>query len=128
MTRMEFFKSEEMKKVQDNISTCAIIGRVFAIGSSVMSFMKSHDYSIIFTMLFFVTMFLLIYFLQSRVAAILLSLFSALSTAVMFMQTGKPGGILFVLFGIYGIIYTFKFQNAWNEYKKNAVVDSNTDE
>jgi len=79
-------------------------------------------------MLFFVTMFLLIYFLQSRVAAILLSLFSALSTAVMFMQTGKPGGILFVLFGIYGIIYTFKFQNAWNEYKKNAVVDSNTDE
>ena len=128
MTRMEFFKSEEMKKVQDNISTCTIIGSVFAIGSSVMGFMKSHDYSIIFTMLFFVTMFLLIYFLQSRVAAVLLSLFSALSTAVMFMQTGKPGGILFVLFGIYGIIYTFKFQNAWNEYKKNAVVDSNTDE
>ena len=128
MTRMEFFKSEEMKKVQDNISTCAIIGSVFFFFFSVMSFMKSHDYSIIFTMLFFVTMFLLIYFLQSRVAAILLSLFSALSTAVMFMQTGKPGGILFVLFGIYGIIYTFKFQNAWNEYKKNAVVDSNTDE
>ena len=120
MTRMQFFKSEEMKSIRDNISTCAIIGGVFAVGSAVMNIRKTLDYSNIFTMLSFVAMFLLIYFLQSRVAAIILTAFTAFSTVVMFMQTGKPGGLLFVLFGVYGIIYTFKFQAAWKDYKNNT--------
>lgn len=109
-----------MKKIRDNISSCAIIGGVFAIGSFVTSFLKSYDYSLIFVTLFLVAMFVLIYCLQSRTAAIMITIYSVLNTAVMIMQTGKPGGLIFVLFGIYGIVYTFKFQKAWKEYKDTS--------
>jgi len=68
---------------------------------------------------------LLIHLLQSRVAAIILTAYAALNVIVVTIQTGRLGGWWIAVVGIYAIIYTFKFQKAWKEYKNGGAVDIN---
>ena len=59
---------------------------------------------------------------QSRVCAILLTVYGGLNMIVSIMEKGRFGGWLFLLVGIDGIIYTFKFHKAWKQYKNTGIV------
>ena len=122
MTKREFLKTKEMKKVRANITACAALGYALAIGSVVLNVVKSQNYNVILDAVIIITLSLLIHLLQSRVAAILLGVYSLVNVAVLYYMTGKPGGIIVIAIAIYAIIYTFKFQKAWKDYKKSAAV------
>lgn len=40
----------------------------------------------------------------------------------MILLAGVPGGWLIIVCGVYSIIYTFKYQNAWNKYQQTGQI------
>lgn len=122
MTRTEFLKTPPMKKIRANIFACATLGYAVAIGSAILNIVKEKNYNVIYDAVFLIVISLLIHLLQSRVAAILLALYAVFNVAVLFYMTGKPGGIIVLAIAVYAIIYTFKFQKAWHEYKNSEAV------
>lgn len=122
MTRREFLKTPEMKKVRGNIIACAALGYAVAVGSVIVNIIQSRNYNVIFDAVFLIAMSLLIHLLQSRVAAILIAVYAVFNVVVMFIMTGKPGGIIVLVIAVYAIIYTFIFQKAWKEHKNSAAV------
>ena len=119
MTRSEFLKTKEMKKIRANIFACAALGYAIAVGSVIVNVIQSRNFSVILDAVFLIAMSLLIHLLQSRVAAILIGVYSVINIGVMYYMNGKPGGIIVLAVAIYAIIYTFKFQKAWNDHKNS---------
>ena len=119
MTRSEFLKTKEMKKIRANIFACAALGYAIAVGSVIVNVIQSRNFSVIIDAAFLIAMSLLIHLLQSRVAAILTGVYAVINIGVMYYMNGKPGGIIVLAVAIYAIIYTFKFQKAWHEYKNS---------
>ena len=119
MTRSEFLKTKEMKKIRANIFACAALGYAIAVGSVIVNVIQSRNFSVIIDAAFLIAMSLLIHLLQSRVAAILTGVYAVINIGVMYSMNGKPGGIIVLAVAIYAIIYTFKFQKAWYEYKNS---------
>jgi hypothetical protein len=119
MTRSEFLKTKEMKKIRANIFACAALGYAIAVGSVIVNVIHSRNFSVILDAVFLIAMSLLIHLLQSRVAAILIGVYSVINIGVMYYMNGKPGGIIVLAVAIYAIIYTFKFQKAWHDHKNS---------
>ena len=117
MTRREFLKTDKMKKLRGNITACAALGYAVAIVSVIINVVMSHEYAVIFDALFIVAMSLLVHLLQSRVAAILITIYAVIDVAVLYIMTGRPGGLIVLVIGIYAVICTFKFHKAWNDHK-----------
>lgn len=125
MTRLEYLKSPEMNLIRKNINTCAIMGYVIAALSFGINYFMYQSLSGIFDAVLIVVCSLLIQLLQSRVASIILMVYAVLNVVVVVIQTGRLGGWWIAVVGIYAIIYTFKFQKAWKEYKNGGAVDIN---
>lgn len=117
MTRREFLKTDKMKKLRGNITACAALGYAVAIVSVIINVVMSHEYAVIFDALFIVAMSLLVHLLQSRVAAIIITIYAVIDVAVLYIMTGRPGGLIVLVIGIYAVICTFKFHKAWKEKK-----------
>lgn len=122
MTRREFLKTPQMKKTRANIIACATLGYAVAVGSAIVNIIQSRNYNVILDAVLIIVMSLLIHLLQSRVAAIILAAYAVLNIVVMYMMTGKPGGIIVLVIAIYAIISTFTFQKAWKNYKNSEAV------
>ncbi len=122
MTRQEFFKSPQMNTISKNISTCAILGYVLAGLTLYFDVIKSGIYTSIGTVVVLAACSLLIHLLQSRVAAIVLTSYSALVVLITNVMNGKYSGWWVVLIGVYAIIFTFKFQKAWEAEKAESEV------
>lgn len=120
MKRSEFLKTKEMKKIRANINACAYLGYAIAVGSVIVNVIQSGNYVVIFDALFIIAMSLLVHLLQSRVAAILLGVYAVINVGVMYYMNGKPGGVVVLAVAVYAIIYTFKFQKAWHDFKNAA--------
>lgn len=125
MTRLEYLKSPEMSLVRKNINTCAIMGYVIAALSFGINYFMYQSLSGIFDAVLIVVCSLLIQLLQSRVASIILMVYAVLNVILVLVQTGRFGGWWIAIVGIYAIIYTFKFQNAWKAHKNGDAVDIN---
>ena len=117
MTRREFLKSDEMRKIRGNINACAALGYAVAIASLFINVIMSHEYAVLFDFVFVIAMSLLIQFLQSRVAAILLTVYAVIDVAVLFIMTGKPGGVIVLVIAVYALVCTFKFNKTWADHK-----------
>lgn len=117
MTRNEFLKTPEQSQNRKNIISCAICGYVVAGISLILNVFILGNYLGVIDFLFLVVMALLIQLIQSRVAAVLLALYSIANTIVTAISLGRPGGWLLVVIGIFAVYYTFKFQKAWKEYR-----------
>ena len=135
MTRQEFFKSPKMKSISGNIFSCAVLGYVIAGLTLYLDVIKSGKYTSIATVVVLLACSLLIHLLQSRVAAIVLTAYlihllqsrvaaivltaySALLVLITHTINGQYSGWWVVLIGVYAIIFTFKFQNAWQQEKE----------
>ena len=117
MTRREFLKTPEMKMFKTNIFTCAVIGYVIAGLSLYFGVIQTGNYFGLLDVVFILACSLLIHLLQSRVAAICLTSYSLLNIIVTSVSNGKFSGWWVALVGVYAVIYTFKFQKAWQTYK-----------
>ena len=88
MTRREFLKTDEMKSIRANIIICAIFGYVIAVGSVILNIAMTKEYGVIYDAVFLVIMCILVHFLQSRIAAILIAVYAVLNLIIMFIATG----------------------------------------
>ncbi|MCR5593170.1 MAG: hypothetical protein K6F79_05425 [Saccharofermentans sp.] len=119
MTRNEYLKTPEQSVNRKNILSCAICGYVVAGISLVINLFFLGNYMGIIDSIFIVVMALLIQLLQSRVAAILLAVYSIVNMIMTSIQMGRLGGWWIAIIGGYSVYYTFKFQKAWKEFKNS---------
>ena len=120
MTRREFLRTDEMKSIRANIIICAVFGYVIAVGSMILNIALTKEFGVIYDAVFLIAMCVLVHFLQSRIASILIAIYAVLNVVIMFISTGKPGGIVVLVLAVYSIVYTFRFHSAWSKYKKSA--------
>ena len=73
MTRREFLRTDEMRNYRLNIIMCAIFGYVIAVGSVILNIVYTKEFSVIYDAVFLIVMCVLVHFLQSRVAAVLIA-------------------------------------------------------
>ena len=118
MTRREFFKSNEMKKTRATINGCAFCGYAIALAGVIMNYVNYKTFNTLLDAVIIVAACLCIQLLQSRIAAIVLAVYSILNMVLVYFQTGKPGGYIVIALAIFSIVATFKFQSAWHKVKK----------
>ena len=118
MTRNEFLKTAEMKQIRKQINSCGISCYILAVISLAATYYLSGELNILDPIILIVFG-LLIQLLQSRVAAIILTLYSIANVIYVTVTMGQPGGWWICVVGIYAVIFTFKFQKAWKEYKNS---------
>lgn len=122
LKRMDFYKHPNVSSLRKQLRGCGIIMYILAAFNAVLYAVTGDIIAAVFSVILFAGLGLGIHLGQSRVCAILLTIFGGFNTAVMFIQTGSISGWLFLLAGIYGIIYTVKFHKAWNQYKKTGII------
>lgn len=118
MTRNEFLKTDEMTKNRKQIISSAVACYILAAISIGANYILNGTLDILDPIIL-VVFGLLIQLLQSRVAAILLTVYSVINVVYMTITMGQLAGWWVCVVGVYAVIYTFKFQKAWKEYKKS---------
>lgn len=120
--RMAFYKHPNVSSLRKQLAGCGIAMYILAaINCAFYAVTGSIILAAIMAILF-VGLGLGIHLGQSRVCAILLTVYGGLNMIVSIMEKGRFGGWLFLLVGIDGIIYTFKFHKAWKQYKNTGIV------
>ena len=72
MTRREFFKSKEMKKIRESINVSAYLGYAIALAGVILNYVNYKTLNTLLDAVIIVTACLCIQFLQSRIASIVL--------------------------------------------------------
>ena len=107
-----------MKKVRASINGCAFCGYAVALAGVILNYVYYKTLNTILDAVIIVAACLCIQLLQSRVAAIVLAVYSALNIVLVYIQNGKPGGYVVIAIAVFALIATFKFQSAWYKVKK----------
>lgn len=107
MTKKEFNECANIKSITKNITAAAIIA--YVIGA-------------ITFIVIVVGLGLGIHLAKSRACAVIITAYSIFNFIYMILLAGVPGGWLIIVCGVYSIIYTFKYQNAWNKYQQTGQI------
>lgn len=122
LKRMAFYKHPNVSSLRKQIAGCGIAMYILAALNFVIYAISGDIISGIVAVVIFVGLGLGVHLGQSRVCALLLTAYGIFNTVVSYMMTGSFSGWLFLVVGIYGIIYTFKFHKAWKQYKKTGII------
>lgn len=122
MSKKEFYKHPNLSSVKKQIDGCGIVMYALAIINAVIYAIAGDILSAVVSLILMLGLGLGIHLAKSRVCAILLTVYGAVNVIVVFISTGRFSGWLFLLIGVYAIIYTFKFQKAWKQYKNTGIV------
>lgn len=114
LTKREFLNLPAMKTCKNNIYSCSIGLYVLGvINIGVQVFFKNLPISGIILILLGLWLQLGI----SRAGAITCTMFAILNSAVMYMNTGRPGGWLIIVIAIGALKSTYEYKKAWDQYK-----------
>ena len=119
MTKKEFYRSEDQKKNRKNIISCAITGYVIAVLGLVINLAVFDNPAGIIDAILIIVTSIFIHTLQSRVAAVILAVYGIINMIVTSISMGRVAGRWILLVGVYAVVYTFRFQKAWKEYKES---------
>lgn len=120
--RMAFYKHPNVSSLKKQLAGCGIAMYILAALNCVIYAATGDIISAVMAAVIFVGLGLGIHLGQSRVCAILLTAYGVFNMVVAYMASGRFSGWLFLLVGVYGIIYTFKFHKAWKQYKKTGII------
>lgn len=115
-TKKEFLQLPENKKLRSNIKWAGIISYICA-GITLLTILASGNFLSIVDVLLLVGFGLGIHLAQSKVCAILLTIYAAINMIIMLVAMGTFGGWLVLLAGIFGIVYTVQLDKAWKAYQ-----------
>lgn len=110
MTKKEFNECANIKSITKNITAAAIIA--YVIGAI----------TFIVNVMIVVGLGLGIHLAKSRACAVIITAYSIINFIYVILLAGMPGGWLIIVCGVYSIIYTFKYQNAWNKYQQTGQI------
>ncbi len=119
MTRWQFFNSVKARGLRMNIIGSAACCLTLGIFTLVANVIREHNLFSLVDVFLMVVIGLLIYFLQSRVVAIILAVIGLFNVYALWAVNGEfaKESIIVLIIAVYAIIYTFKFQKAWKEMK-----------
>ncbi len=115
-TKKEFLQLPENQKLRGNIKGAGIICYVCAGITLLMALIAGNLFGIV-DVLLLVGFGLGIHLAQSKICAILLTIYAAINVIIMVINYGTLGGWLVLLAGIYGVIYTTRLDKAWKAYQ-----------
>jgi cell shape-determining protein MreD len=106
-----------MKSTRATIIGCAFCGYALAISGVIMNYIELHTLETILDAVIIIAACLCIQFLQSRIAAIVLTVYSILNVVLVYIQKGNLVSCVIVALAVFALIATFKFQLAWHKVK-----------
>ena len=122
MSKKEFYKQPSMKKIRGNINACGIITYICAAITFLANILLTQNLAGIVDVLLLLGLGLGIHIGKSRVCSVILLVYAGFNTIYMIVTTGRLGGYLILICGIYAVIETFKFQKAWSEYERTGKI------
>ena len=131
MDMQEFAKLPELKSITRNITAAAILCYISAAITGIAIFALGNFNGISFSPLNFIDVGILLacgLFLQLRrsfPAAIVILVYGAINVISVLVMTGKLGGWLVLLAGIFAVIYCYKLKKAYKEYLATGRVNPN---
>lgn len=117
MSKAEFYKQPALKKNRANINACAIITYICAACTFLINIVLVNNVSGMLDVCLLLGLGLGIHLGKSRVCAIILLVYAGINAIYTIVLTGRLGGYLIIICGIYAVIETFKLQKAWKEYE-----------
>lgn len=125
MSKKEFYQLPGMKSCRGNITGCAIMTYICAF----MTFLVAMDWAdytdrIPFFAITIGTLLALGLWLQlgkSRLCALLILVYGVVELVISVKDLGRVSWLL-LLIGVDAVIYTFKFQKLWSQYRKTGDV------
>ena len=109
MTKKEFNECANIKSITKNITAAAIIAYVIGAITFIVNVVMAG-------------LGLGIHLAKSRACAVIITAYSIINFIYVILLSGMPGGWLIIVCGVYSIIYTFKYQNAWNKYQQTGQI------
>lgn len=122
MTKSQFSKHPNMKKCRSNILGSAIILYVCAAITFLLNVVVMKNIYGMADVMILVGLALGIQLAKSRVCAVIIMIYSILNVFYMIIETGRIGGYLVVIAAVWAVVYTFKFQDAWQTYLRTGMV------
>ncbi|MBR1691857.1 MAG: hypothetical protein IJ711_03660 [Lachnospiraceae bacterium] len=116
-TKKEFLNLPEMGQLKSGLTSSAVILYICAVFTFLVTVLLMESSSSILDVILLVGLGLLVQLKQSRVAAVLVLIYSLINCVVLAILTGRFGGWLIMLAGGYAIGNTFRFHKAWNTYQ-----------
>ena len=117
ISKSEFCRSYASDKMRKNIRGCAILCYISAAFTAVFAILLSP--TMLLDSIIVLVLGLLIHLKQSRVCAVILLAYSLINLVVMLLSTGRITGWFIILAGVFGVIYTFQLEKAYQEFRKN---------
>lgn len=119
LTKKDFFQLPAMKTCKSNINLCGILLYVLGgINIALQIYLGSFPIDGIVLVL----LGLGIHLGKSRVCAVLCAAYSIFNMLIMLYTSGQVTGWWIIVIGIDAVIYTFKYQSAWNKYKQDGTL------
>lgn len=119
LTKEEFLNLPAMKFCRSNINTCGIA--LYILGAINVAW-ALYQQILPVDGIVYILLGLGIHLGRSRVCAILCIVASGINVIYMSMINGRLSGWFILFVSIYTVIYTFKYHNAWNKYKKDGTL------
>lgn len=122
MTKKEFNECANIKSITKNITAAAIIAYVIGAITFIVNVVMAGNIAGLVYVMIVVGLGLGIHLAKSRACAVIITAYSIFNFIYMILLAGVPGGWLIIVCGVYSIIYTFKYQNAWNKYQQTGQI------
>lgn len=126
MTRKEFYKLPGLKACRSNILGCAIVLYICAASTTAMAALTWPLGALaLLDAGLLLGLGLWIQLGKSRVASIIALAYGVYNVIITLMIANRIQGWWVPLAGVWGIVYTFKFNKLWNEYQQNGKLPEN---
>ena len=122
MTKKEFDQCAKIKTITKNITFSAVLMYIVGLISLFTNVVVAGNIFGIIDIVLVVGLGLGIQLAKSRACAVIICTYSVINFIYMMILTGMPGGWLILVCAVYAIIYTFKYQNAWNRYQQTGQI------
>ena len=122
MTKKEFNECANIKSITKNITAAAIIAYVIGAITFIVNVVMAGNIAGLVDVMIVVGLGLGIHLAKSRACAVIITAYSIINFIYVILLSGMPGGWLIIVCGVYSIIYTFKYQNAWNKYQQTGQI------
>lgn len=117
-TKKEFLQLPENAKLKKELRTSAIICYICAGITLLVGLFAAENPYVFIDVALLVGLGLGIHLKQSKACAIALAVYAVINTVIGLASTGRFSGWLILLAGVYAVIYTFKLDKAWKQYRQ----------
>lgn len=118
MKKREFAKTYYKENIYKEITSCAIGAYILAAIGLVIGFVL--DMNSVLDAVIVVALGLWLQFGLSFPASIILMIYSIFNCIILLVTTGRPGGYLYILLGIFAIKYTNMLSKEYKRYKEEG--------